>query len=153
MAIGFVFSTPGIAWHIGLFNRALGAVVLLLASMFIVERKEKEEALRESEAKYSALVEQAKDVVAILQDGVIKFVNKAAKEVSGFAVEEIVGKPFLNWLTPESRDLVAQRYKLRMAGEEAPSTYEAKIQCKDGAIKDIDIDLRGSSNTMEDPLT
>jgi len=105
----------------------------------ITGRKRVEEALRESEAKYSALVEQAKDVVAIVQDGVCKFVNKAAEEFSGFAVEEIVGKPFLNWMTPESRDLVAQRYKLRMAGEKVPSVYEAKIQCKDGAIKDIEV--------------
>jgi len=105
----------------------------------ITERKLVEEALRESEAKYSALVEQAKDVVAIVQDGVCRFVNSAATEVSGFAVEEIVDKPFLNWLTPESRDLVAQRYKLRMAGEKVPPIYEAKIQCKDGAIKDLEI--------------
>jgi len=105
----------------------------------ITERKQAEEALRESEAKYSALVEQAKDVVAIVQDGVCKFANRAAEEVSGFEVEEIVGKPFLNWMTPESRDLVAQRYKLRMAGEKVPPIYEAKIQCKDGAIKDIEV--------------
>jgi len=139
MAIGFVFSLPGIAWHIALFNRSLGVVVLLLASMFIVERKEKEDALRESEAKYSALVEQAKDVVAIVQDGVIKFVNRAAEEVSGFEVQEIVGKPFMNWIAPESRNQVAERYKLRMTGEEVPPIYEAKIQRKDGAIKDIEV--------------
>ena len=105
----------------------------------ITEHKKMEEALRESEAKYSALVEQAKDIVVILQDGVCKFANRAAKEVTGFAVEEIVGKPFMNWLAPESRDLVAQRYKSRMAGEKVPSLYEAKIQCKDGAIKDIEV--------------
>jgi len=105
----------------------------------ITERKGMEEALRESEAKYSALVEQAKDVVAIVQDGVCKFVNRTAIEVSGFEVEELVGKPFMNWIAPESRDLVAQRYKLRMAGEKVPPIYEAKIQCKNGAIKDMEI--------------
>jgi len=96
----------------------------------VSERKRMLEAMQESEAKYSALVEQAKDVVVIVQDGVVKFANSVVKEVTGYEVEEILGKPFLNWLTPESRDLVAERYKLRMAGEEVPSIYEAKIQCR-----------------------
>jgi len=105
----------------------------------VSERKRMLEAMQESEAKYSALVEQAKDVVAIVQDGICKFANRAVRELSGFEVEEVVGKPFLNWIAPESRDLVAQRYKLRIAGEKVPPIYEVKIQCKDGATKDIEI--------------
>ena len=112
---------------------------MLVMASDITERKRAEEALRESEAKYSALVEQAKDIVVIVQDGVVKFANKAVKEVTGFEVEEVVGGPFVNWLAPESRDLVVERYKLRMAGEELPLIYEAKIQCKDRTIKDIEM--------------
>ena len=145
-------STPEIAVDVYAKDRSIhtilfspGQVLLekdhsvLFTGMDITERKRVQEALRESEAMYSALVEQAKDVVAIVQDGVVKFANKAVKEFSGFAVEDIVGKPFLNWIVPESRDLVAQRYKSRMTGEKVPSLYAAKIQCKNGAIKDIEV--------------
>ncbi|MFX0203554.1 MAG: PAS domain S-box protein, partial [Candidatus Hodarchaeota archaeon] len=105
----------------------------------ITERKKAEAALQESEAKYSALVEYATDGVAIIQDGIFKFANKALAELSGYAIDKLVGRPFLDLLTPESRDLLTQRYQLRMAGENVSSVYEAKIQCKDGLLKDVEI--------------
>ena len=105
----------------------------------VIARVMAEDALRESEAKYSTLVEQAKDGVVIVQDGVFKFANQAATELSGYKIDELVGRPFSDLLTPESRDRLTQRYQLRMAGEKVPSVYEAKIQCKDGTTKDVEI--------------
>ncbi|MFQ5820141.1 MAG: PAS domain S-box protein [Candidatus Heimdallarchaeota archaeon] len=105
----------------------------------ITERKQAEAALQESEAKYSALVEYATDGVAIIQDGVFQFANQAAAELSGYSIDKLVGRPFLDLLTPESRDLLTQRYQLRMADETVPSVYEAKIQRKDGTLKDVEI--------------
>ncbi len=105
----------------------------------ITEHKRAEEALRESEVKYSSLVEQAKDGVVIVQDNVFTFANRAMAEISGHAVEEIVGMPFLDMVAPESKDLIARRYELRMSGEKVPHTYETKIQCKDGTIRDVEL--------------
>ena len=94
---------------------------------------------RESESKYAALVEHATDSVVIIQDGVFKFANRALEELIGYTPKEIVGKPFVDLLLPESRELLTQRYQFRMAGENPPSVYETQIQCKDGSIKDIEI--------------
>jgi|GEM_PF-651310 len=105
----------------------------------ITERRQAEEALRESEFKYSALVEQALDGVLIIQDGIYKFVNRAILEISGYSMKEMIGTPFLEIVAPEFKDKIAQRYKLRMAGKKVPSVYEAKIKRKDGTIKDIEI--------------
>ena len=105
----------------------------------ITERKRAEEALRESEAKYSALVEQAKDAVVIVQDGVFKFANRTAEEISGYAVDELVGMAFVDMLVPGARDTLAERYRLRMAAEQVPNVYEAEIRRKDGTIRDVEI--------------
>jgi len=107
-----------------------------------IEKRQAEEALRESEAKYSVLVEQAKDAVFIVQDDVYSFVNTSFGEITGYTVEEILGTPFLDIVAPESRALVAERYRLRMAGKEVPSVYEIKIQCKDGTLKEVEISPR-----------
>jgi PAS domain S-box-containing protein len=105
----------------------------------ITEYKRAKEALQESKAKYSALVEQARDVVSITQDGVLKFCNKAAEEITGYTHEELVGMPFLDLMTPESRDHSEQRYQARMAGKKVPAVVEIKIRCKDGTLKDMEI--------------
>jgi PAS domain S-box-containing protein len=102
------------------------------------ERKRAEQALRESEAKYSTLVEHAKDGVVIVQDGICKFANKAMAEICGYTVEEILGRHLMD-IGPESADAIAQRYRSRMTGEEISPLYEAKIQCKDGTIKEVEV--------------
>ena len=105
----------------------------------VTERKQAEEALRESEEKYSTLVEQASDAVIIIQDGVCRFVNKAMAEISGYPIEEIVGMPFLTIVAPDLRDTIAQTYGWSLTGNEYSALYELKIQCKNGDVKNLEI--------------
>ncbi|MEW5802195.1 MAG: PAS domain S-box protein [bacterium] len=105
------------------------------------ERRRSERDLRESEGKYSTLVEQAKDCVVILQEGYFKFVNKAVEDIIGYKPEELMDKPLQNILVPEYRELLAQRRELRLAGEKVPSVYEIKVICKDGKIKDGEVSI------------
>jgi PAS domain S-box-containing protein len=104
--------------------------------------KQVEEDLRESEEKYSTLVEQSTDAVLIVQDHIVRFGNTAVKDVYGHTVEEMIGTPALVTLAPEWRDLVFERYEARIRGEEVPLHYEAKIRCKDGTDKDVEISGR-----------
>ena len=85
------------------------------------------------------MVEQSKDGVMIVQDGICKFANKAVAEITGRAVEEAVGMSFVKLVVPEDRALVVRRYKLRMAGEKVPPFFETKIQHKDGTIKEVEV--------------
>ena len=129
-----------ITWQDIILKDKAGSIIGMLSSgEDITERKRAEEVLKESEAKYSALIKQAKDGVFILQDEIFKFANGAMGEISGYAVEEIVGMSFLKMFAPECRALIAQRYRLRMAGKESTPLYETKIQCKDGTIKEVEI--------------
>ncbi|MEW6379615.1 MAG: PAS domain S-box protein [bacterium] len=105
----------------------------------IEERRRAEEKLRESELKYSTVVEQARDWVVIVQDGVFQFSNQAVTCLTGYSVEEILGRPLLDIIAPEYRNLVAERYALRSVGKDVPSPCEVKIQAKDGAVKDAEI--------------
>jgi len=98
----------------------------------ITERKRVEEALRESEEKYSTLVEKGNDGILIIQDDLVRFANPKLVEITGFSLEEAVGKPFIDFIAPEYRGLTADRYKKRMAGEEVPPSYELEILTKDG---------------------
>ena len=109
------------------------------AQVIIRQRKQVEQALRDSEAKYSALVEQANDGVVIVQDGACKFANKAMAEISGYSPEKMLETPFSEILAPESSDLMAQIRESSAAGKNAPIVYEAKIICADGTPKEVEI--------------
>ncbi len=104
----------------------------------ITERKRAEEALRESENKYSALVESSTDVIVIIQDGLFKFINTAAKQL-GYNPEELIGTNFLNYVTPGCLELALERYTDRMAGKEVPSIYEIEVFRKDGTTLPVEL--------------
>ncbi len=105
----------------------------------IIERKHAEEALKENQAKYSTLVEKARDGIIIVQDYAYKFVNNAMAEITGYAREELLGRNFLDVFAPEYRDLISQRYERRLSGEEIPHVYEVKILRKNNTQKHVEV--------------
>jgi PAS domain S-box-containing protein len=98
----------------------------------LVERKQTEE-------KYSTLVEGGNDGIIIIQDGLVKFANSKMVEMTGFSLDEATGKPFLEFVSPEYRSTVMQSYQKRTSGEEAPNNYEIEILAKNGGRVPVEI--------------
>ncbi|MFC1592726.1 PAS domain S-box protein [Candidatus Omnitrophota bacterium] len=109
----------------------------------VTERKQAEEDLRKSEAKYSSLVEQAQEGVIIIQDNVFKFCNKAMSKILGYSMKELIGMDFLLTIVPEHRGLIKKRYRQDLAEKTTPATFEIKNKRKDGTI--IDVEVTGST--------
>lgn len=91
------------------------------------ERIEAEEAIRESEEKYKALVERANDGIVILQDGIVRFINQMMANILGYSVKEMLDTPFPKYLATEFVDSVLNYYKKRQEGEEVPAIYESVL--------------------------
>jgi two-component system, NtrC family, sensor kinase len=67
----------------------------------IRERERAEEAIRESEAKYRELVENANSIILRLSTvGEITFFNEFAQKFFGYAEQDILGRPILGALIP-----------------------------------------------------
>jgi PAS domain S-box-containing protein len=105
-----------------------GADSTRAAIVLLVEERETRTLLR--------VLDQASDGVGIVQDRVAKFANRALLELSGYDLEEIVGMPLAELIAPRARDLVLQRYDMRVNGVPFPQSYEFSILCKDGQEKD-----------------
>ena len=103
----------------------------------ITERKRAEEALRESEEKYRSLVDGASEAILVVQDGMLKFVNRRAVELAGYSEQELIGKSFTEFIYPDDRKMVADSYVKRMKGESATSRYEFRLFADD--IKWVEI--------------
>lgn len=101
----------------------------------ITDRKHTEEALRISEEKYRSVVENSSDVIAVAQDGILKFFNPKLLRTTGYSIKEINSISFLDIIHPDDRDLVAERHRRRIRGEAVPATYEIRVIRKDGSIR------------------
>ncbi|MEZ4525071.1 MAG: response regulator [Desulfobacterales bacterium] len=90
-----------------------------------------EQKLRESEEKYRLLVENANDVIVILQDEFIRFHNHRTEEVTGYSAQELTRIPFAEHIHPDDRELVMERYRQRIEGW-IPDVYSFRCRNRKG---------------------
>jgi PAS domain S-box-containing protein len=97
-----------------------------------VARQKAEEALRESEQKYSTLVENSLTGIFIHQDGKYVFVNDRFAEIHGYTREVLLGAEYLTLIHPDERKALAQVASARLRGQAVSQRYEVRRLRKDG---------------------
>jgi PAS domain S-box-containing protein len=105
----------------------------------ITMRKRIEEALKASEEKYRLLIENASEGVLVAQDGMIKFCNTKTLEMTGFSLEELMSRPFPDFVYADDRDMVVTNYNNRLEGGLSLPVYEFRIMHKNGSIIWVEI--------------
>jgi PAS domain S-box-containing protein len=112
------------------------------------ERHRAEKALRESEEKYSSLVENSVTGIYIDQGGKIVFANRKFAEIYGYSRDELIGMESRMLVHAEDRALTDETRAKRLKGEDVPSEYEARGLTKGGetiwiARRNIRIEYEG----------
>jgi PAS domain S-box-containing protein len=96
-------------------------------------RKRAEAELRDSEKKYSTLVEKGNDGIIIVQDEVLVFSNMKFCEISGFSKEELLRRPFEDFLQADYRRVVMKRFRRSLEkNRDTPMKYEVELLSKEG---------------------
>jgi len=101
----------------------------------VTESKKAEKELRESEEKYRLVVENAGEAIMVVQDMAVKFVNTRTFEIMSYSREEFVSRPFIEFVHPEDRQMIIERYMARLSDEKVPSKYMFRFLDKDGTVK------------------
>ncbi len=101
----------------------------------VTQRKYAEEELQKSRERYRQLAENAGEVILVVQDSMIRYSNPKGAELSGYSIEELTSRPFVEFIYPDDSDMVADRYFRRLKGDVLPQTYDFRIARKDGAIR------------------
>jgi len=84
----------------------------------ITEKIKLEYQLKESEARYRDLFENADDpMYTIDNQGFFKSINNAGYRILGASKKEITGTHISKWLTPESLESAKQRIKKHTSSE------------------------------------
>ena len=100
----------------------------------ITERKGMEESLKQSEARFRSLIENAPVGIAVARSGLTLYANPAYLRMFGYTDEaELYGTPLTDQIAPPYREEIMERTRRREKGEVAPNSYETVGLRKDGS--------------------
>jgi PAS domain S-box-containing protein len=108
------------------------------------ERKQAEEALRESEEELRTIFDGVGDGLALIDvTGKVVRINRRIAEVGGYTEEEIVGKRFelLRMFPPSSLAKMLSKFAALVSGQQVPP-FEVEVYTKAG--ERLSVELRGS---------
>jgi PAS domain S-box-containing protein len=115
--------------------RLQGRPVMVAAIRDITQRKQSEVALRESEEKYRLVVENSQDAIYIHRSDRLLFANSRASALTGYAHDELMNIRVWDLVHPDDRDNLVEKAGKRLAGEEIPSGFTARILTRDGTVR------------------
>jgi len=111
------------------------AMTGLVLSASVTDRTRAQSALWQIEERFRQLVESAKGYAIYMLDaqGCIATWSAEAERIKGYRAEEIIGKPFRTFFTPEEVERGAPEQVLKIAKEEGQARYEGWRVRKDGS--------------------
>lgn len=106
----------------------------------IARRRLIESALQETEQRYRQLVDLSPVAIAVLSKGRFVFVNPAAVRLLGErSAADLLRLPFLDFVHPDHRELVAQRQRAVLEQGSAAPLIEEKLIRRDGMVLDVEV--------------
>jgi PAS domain S-box-containing protein len=106
----------------------------------ISEKKRMEETVKESNERFRRLLSRSFDAVVVHQDGRIAVANQAAARILGAtSPAELIGKPVLDQVHPESRTMVEERIRRMQHPEEAVPLGEERFIRFDGTEINVEV--------------
>lgn len=100
---------------------------LILTIRDISTRRAEELARRQSDERYRTIVERADEGIVMLGvDGTVQFINASAARFCRLSVEEMVGKPSIDFIHPEDRE----RLLAAAMASYGPAGHSGRLQCR-----------------------
>ncbi len=104
------------------------------------ERKQLEKSLRDSEEHFRLLIENALDLVMVLNgDTTIVYAGPSVERVLGYRPRDFIGRNFLDFVHPEDRARVKERFMQAVKIPGYSMSLEASVRRKDGAWRIIEV--------------
>ncbi len=101
------------------------------------DRQRAEQAVQDSERRMRALSDASFEALFFSEKGICLDQNSTAERMFGYTLEEAVGRPGVEWIAPQDREMVIENM---LAGREV--SYEALAQRKDGSTFPAQIQAR-----------
>lgn len=113
--------------------------VILSITRDITERKQMEDALRESENRYHQLFDASTDAILVRSGETIAQVNSAALKLFGAKHSgDLVGKRYIDFVHPDDRPESIERVRRSMGGEWIVPPREHRVVALDGQVVHVE---------------
>jgi PAS domain S-box-containing protein len=100
----------------------------------VTERKQAEEALKESEELFRSLVQNASDTITVVDaEGTVTYVSPAVDRVLGYRPEELVGKSAFDYVHPDDLEEVRGIFAKVSSESGFHPPFEFRVPHKDGS--------------------
>ncbi|MDB4952300.1 MAG: Histidine kinase, partial [Gemmatimonadetes bacterium] len=105
----------------------------------VTERRETEEALRSREARFRSLIENAQDIITVLEgDGTVRFASPAVERVLGWGRDEVAGLYMMEIVHPDDVERVHESIAAAIYNPGAPQWTEFRVRHKDGTWRTLE---------------
>jgi PAS domain S-box-containing protein len=123
--------------------------VILQMEEEAAERQRAEEALQASEQHFKALIQNAADVIQLVDAaGVIRYVSPAVSRILGYAPEELLGRYVPELLHPDEFEFLQQSFSDTLSKPGHAVRIEQHIRHKDGSWRWVEVT---ATNLFENP--
>jgi len=107
----------------------------------VIERKKAEQALRESEEQYRAIVENSHDAIYILSENQIMYANDNLYTLLDISEENINTVSIFNYIHPEDLTLIKEYIYKQNASNQILAAYEVRILTPKNQLKFVELNL------------
>jgi len=104
-------------------------------------RKQYEEAFRISEYNYLTVLENTHEPIYVAQNGMLKYVTKNVIQTSGYSEEELLSRPFIDFIHPDDREYVMSRHMQRLKGKNPTNLYQYRLIDKYGNTRLMELNV------------
>ena len=116
---------------------------------YAIERKRAEEALRSSEERFRSLVQNALDIITVLEaDGTRRYESPSIKRILGYDPQELIGTNAFDYVHPEDVERVWSAFAEAQQSQEVSPFVEFRIRHADGSWRYLEAI---GYNRLDDP--
>lgn len=108
----------------------------------VAEHKITESLLRQSEEKYRSIFENANDAIFLCINTQIKLTNPRFFEFTGFSPEDVLGRSFLDFVSPDDHHYLLRRKEMSHCPNNTFESFDIKLITADASLKWVEIKSR-----------